>query len=127
MKALALLTLLVCAAAPAATAFVLPTGTQHTFKSRQVAHQQRCAAPAPLSMVLLPHVPPKLLEAAAINSGGFALLIASGKAGKMLTSQGCAHACALGTLLWYTLGWEGWSACVLYLVAGTTLRDLYRE
>eukprot|EP00953_Heterococcus_sp_UTEX-ZZ885_P038497 19753-Heterococcus_DN1.PRE.2 len=117
MRTLALSTLLVAAAAPTATAFVLPTATQHAFNSRQVAHQQRCAAPAPLSMVLLPHVPPKLLESAAINSGGFALLIASGKAGKMLTSQGCAHACALGTLLWYTLGWEGWSTCVLYLVA----------
>eukprot|EP00953_Heterococcus_sp_UTEX-ZZ885_P038399 19701-Heterococcus_DN1.PRE.2 len=124
MRTLALSTLLVAAAAPTATAFVLPTATQHAFNSRQVAHQQRCAAPAPLSMVLLPHVPPKLLESAAINSGGFALLIASGKAGKMLTSQGCAHACALGTLLWYTLGWEGWLLTLSHAFAATVCYDL---
>jgi uncharacterized protein (TIGR00297 family) len=35
-----------------------------------------------------------------------------------LTTGGYFHAMALGTLLWMTLGWRGWSFCVLYLVMG---------
>jgi hypothetical protein len=36
----------------------------------------------------------------------------------MLTPTGFAHAMALGTLLWMTLGWRGWTLCVLYLLLG---------
>lgn len=36
----------------------------------------------------------------------------------MLTPTGVAHAMALGTLLWTTLGWRGWSLCVVYLLLG---------
>jgi hypothetical protein len=36
----------------------------------------------------------------------------------MLTPTGFAHAMALGTLLWTTLGWRGWTYCVLYLLLG---------
>jgi hypothetical protein len=35
-----------------------------------------------------------------------------------LTPEGFAHAMALGTLTWTTLGWRGWTVCVLYLVLG---------
>ena len=35
-----------------------------------------------------------------------------------LTPAGLGHALALGTMLWTTLGWRGWSYCVLYLVLG---------
>jgi hypothetical protein len=36
----------------------------------------------------------------------------------MLTPTGIFHAMALGTLLWTTLGWRGWSLCVVYLLLG---------
>lgn len=37
---------------------------------------------------------------------------------KMLTPQGYLHAIALGTGLWTTLGWRGWTLCVAYLFLG---------
>jgi len=36
----------------------------------------------------------------------------------MLTPPGFANAFILGTGLWATLGWRGWSLCVLYLFLG---------
>ena len=36
----------------------------------------------------------------------------------MLTPEGYAHSLALGTMLWTTLGWRGWTVCVLYLFLG---------
>ena len=36
---------------------------------------------------------------------------------KVLTPLGFYHSLALGTLLWNTLGWKGWTTCVLYLVS----------
>ncbi|KAG7360530.1 TIGR00297 family protein [Nitzschia inconspicua] len=38
---------------------------------------------------------------------------------KVLTPPGYFHAFALGTLLWNTLGWRGWTLCVLYLALGS--------
>lgn len=35
-----------------------------------------------------------------------------------LTPAGFFNALGLGTMLWTTLGWRGWSYCVLYLVFG---------
>jgi uncharacterized protein (TIGR00297 family) len=35
-----------------------------------------------------------------------------------LTPSGYIHAMALGTMLWTTLGWTGWTYCVLYLILG---------
>lgn len=57
-----------------------------------------------------------LWQAAGLNAILFALL--SKKLFKSLTPEGFAHSFALGTLLWTTLGWRGWSLCVLYLIAG---------
>ena len=36
----------------------------------------------------------------------------------MLTPRGFYHSLLLGTLLWTTLGWRGWTVCVLYLFLG---------
>jgi len=36
----------------------------------------------------------------------------------MLTPEGFAHSLALGTMLWTTLGWRGWTVCVVYLFLG---------
>jgi uncharacterized protein (TIGR00297 family) len=36
----------------------------------------------------------------------------------MLTPEGFFHSLALGTMLWTTLGYRGWSVCVLYLLLG---------
>jgi uncharacterized protein (TIGR00297 family) len=35
-----------------------------------------------------------------------------------MTPEGFAHSMALGTMLWMTLGWRGWTLCVLYLIFG---------
>ena len=40
---------------------------------------------------------------------------------KLLTNQGFFHALALGTGLWATLGWRGWTTCVLYLFLGSAV------
>jgi len=42
-----------------------------------------------------------------------------GKFDSMLTPSGVAHAAALGTVLWSAMGWQGWTLCVLYLLAGS--------
>lgn len=56
------------------------------------------------------------LQALGINALGFSLL--SPKLLSALTPEGFAHSMALGTLLWMTLGWRGWTVCVLYLILG---------
>lgn len=38
---------------------------------------------------------------------------------KILTPAGFFHALALGSGLWATLGWRGWTTCVLYLCLGS--------
>jgi len=40
---------------------------------------------------------------------------------KVLTPLGFYHSLALGTLLWNTLGWKGWTTCVLYLALGSAV------
>lgn len=40
---------------------------------------------------------------------------------KMLTTEGFIHALALATGLWATLGWRGWTTCVLYLFLGSAV------
>jgi len=40
------------------------------------------------------------------------------KLNKMLTAEGFANAFVLGTMLWSTLGWRGWTLCVAYLFLG---------
>jgi hypothetical protein len=40
---------------------------------------------------------------------------------KMLTPEGFVHAYALGTGLWATLGWRGWTVCVAYLFLGSAV------
>ncbi|CAJ1954470.1 unnamed protein product [Cylindrotheca closterium] len=40
---------------------------------------------------------------------------------KVLTPQGMLHACALGSGLWATLGWKGWTLCVAYLFFGSAV------
>jgi len=57
-----------------------------------------------------------LWQAFGLNAVLFAAL--QSKLFKMLTPEGFAHSFALGTLLWTTLGWRGWTTCVLYLFLG---------
>lgn len=57
-----------------------------------------------------------LLPSFALNSVLFFLL--RSKLVTMLTPEGLAHSLALGTMLWTTLGWRGWTVCVLYLFLG---------
>jgi Integral membrane protein DUF92 len=63
------------------------------------------------------HVP--LPQALGINVVLFTAL--SKKLLESLTPAGFVHAMALGTGLWATLGWRGWTLCVLYLVLGNVV------
>lgn len=57
-----------------------------------------------------------LWQSCALNAVLFGAL--RSKLSKMLTAEGFAHAFALGTLLWTTLGWRGWTLCTVYLFLG---------
>lgn len=57
-----------------------------------------------------------------INGVLFAIL--RSKLLSALTPAGFMHALALGTMLWTTLGWRGWSYCVLYLVLGQVVTKI---
>jgi uncharacterized protein (TIGR00297 family) len=57
-----------------------------------------------------------LEQAFAINALLFSLLIKL--VSKMLTGAGILNAVLLGTGLWATLGWKGWTVCVAYLFLG---------
>jgi uncharacterized membrane protein len=63
-----------------------------------------------------PPSPASVLYSLGINAALFALL--RDRLLTMLTPVGFAHAMALGTGLWSTLGWRGWSTCVAYLFLG---------
>eukprot|EP00536_Pseudo-nitzschia_multiseries_P000127 jgi/Psemu1/233312/estExt_Genewise1.C_30017 len=60
-----------------------------------------------------------LVQAFGLNAFLFAVLRT--KLLKMLTPEGFVHALALGTGLWATLGWRGWTTCVLYLFLGSAV------
>lgn len=61
-----------------------------------------------------PTVP--LVQAAGINIFLFTAL--SPKLFSMLTPSGLLHSCFLGISLFHTLGWKGWTLCVMYLALG---------
>ena len=63
-----------------------------------------------------------LWQSCALNAVLFGTL--RSKLNKMLTAEGFAHAFALGTLLWTTLGWRGWTLCVMYLFLGQAVTKI---
>jgi uncharacterized protein (TIGR00297 family) len=63
-----------------------------------------------------------LLQSLALNVILFTLL--SPKLLTMLTPAGFVHAMVLGTGLWTTLGWKGWTYCVLYLGFGQAVTKI---
>lgn len=63
-----------------------------------------------------------LWQAFAINAALFTAF--SSKLLKSLTAEGFAHAMALGTFLWATLGYRGWIVCVAYLIFGTVVTKI---
>lgn len=66
-----------------------------------------------------------LLPSLVLNSSLFFVL--RSKLSKVLTKEGIAHSLVLGTLLWHTLGWKGWSTCVLYLLLGSLVTKVKFE
>ncbi len=60
------------------------------------------------------------LQAILINTA----LIAGAQRLPLLTPSGWVHAGALGTILWGCLGWRGWLAVVVYLVAGSLVTKI---
>jgi len=59
---------------------------------------------------------PQVVQALALNSGLATVGVV--KKQKVLTPSGLAHAWALGVMLWGSLGWRGWSTCVVYFIGG---------
>ena len=57
------------------------------------------------------------IKGLAMNTALFAPLVLKGQS--MLTATGVLSAWVLGSILWATLGWQGWSVCVVYLLAGS--------
>jgi hypothetical protein len=58
-------------------------------------------------------------QAFGLNAALFALGLS--KLQKILTADGIFHALILGTGLWSTLGWRGWTVCVAYLFFGSAV------
>ena len=71
-----------------------------------------------LTSTILSNTPPVPLPLSLLLNTGLFLVLKS-KLSKLLTPEGYYHSLALGTLLWHTLGWMGWSTCVLYLGLGS--------
>lgn len=72
------------------------------------------------------HSPPiGLLQSFGLNAVLFAFL--QSKLLKVLTIEGFFHSLALGTMLWSTLGWQGWTTCVLYLFLGSAVTKVKYE
>jgi uncharacterized protein (TIGR00297 family) len=71
-----------------------------------------------LTSTILSNTPPVPLPLSLLLNVGLFLVLKS-KLSKLLTPEGYYHSLALGTLLWHTLGWMGWSTCVLYLGLGS--------
>lgn len=69
--------------------------------------------------------PIPLVQAFGINAVLFALL--QGKLNTMLTPSGFTSSLILGTGLWATLGWRGWTLCVLYLFLGQAVTKVRFE
>ena len=52
------------------------------------------------------------------------LLIFFGQRLPFLTKKGWIHAGVLGTLLWGTIGWRGWTSVCIYLLLGTLVTKI---
>lgn len=66
-----------------------------------------------------------LLTAVGVNTAIFAPFCLSSQ--KMLTPAGVANAFLLGIVLWRSIGWQGWSLCVLYLALGSKVTKVRME
>lgn len=69
--------------------------------------------------------PVPLVQAFGINGVLFALL--QTKLNTMLTPSGFTSSLILGTGLWASLGWRGWTLCVLYLFLGQAVTKVRFE
>ena len=63
-----------------------------------------------------------LVYSVALNAVLFLAL--KSKLNTMLTPSGFWHAFGLGCGLWWTLGWKGWTVCVMYLFLGQAVTKL---
>ena len=98
-----------------------PHGHAHARPAVAAAVGRPRAAPA--VAVAAPAV--RAAVAVGLNSGLAALGVSKGigvaEQPRTLTRSGLANAWLLGVMLWTSLGWRGWSVCVLYLIAGSVV------
>jgi len=67
----------------------------------------------------------RALTAVLVNGALWALGFVSRQ--RALTQAGLLHAAALGTLLWASLGWAGWTTCLLFLVISSIATRLKQD
>jgi len=82
---------------------------------------QRTSIAAPANMML----PARTVTALGLNSALAAIGTAKGQ--KVLTPMGLAHSWALGVMLWASLGWRGWTTCVVYLIGGSAVTKVRKK
>lgn len=108
--------LLVLLLSAGVSGFAVPaTRAPHALHARPVPALARVPSQSAPTMALA--LAPQTVTALALNSGLAGIGILKGQ--KVLTPMGLAHAWALGVMLWGSLGWRGWSTCVLYLIGGS--------
>ena len=106
-------------AAPAASLLACPYAPR-----RRLGRPLQPRLQAPLAASLAVAAGPQVAVAVGLDSGLATLGVAMRQG--MLTPSGLVNAWILGVLLWSTLGWRGWSTCVLYLVAGSAVTKVKR-
>jgi hypothetical protein len=112
----------------------LPQHPQHTSFSTATTRNSRLTS-TQLYLSTLPESARCLLSILFQNCGPIPLVAAFGwnvclfvvlrtQLFTVLTPEGYVHALVLGTMLWYTLGWKGWTLCVLYLGLGSLVTKI---
>ena len=123
--ALAVLAVALLAAPSAGAIIAAPVALRRIGGTQAVLRRPRPAVAANVQMgpglfqLARLTVPKQAAVAVSVNSGIAALGVAKGQS--LLTPGGLFHSWALGVILWSTLGWRGWSTCVLFLLAGSAV------
>ena len=123
--ALAVLAVALLAASSAGAIIAAPVALRRIGGTQAVLRRPRPAVAANVQMgpglaqLAGLTVPKQAAVAVSVNSGIAALGVVKGQS--LLTRGGLFHSWALGVILWSTLGWRGWSTCVLFLLAGSAV------
>ena len=131
-----------------ANAFSINTNTGNAILSQSIPissvkmkdgplfdNKQKRLTTSKLQLSLMPEITSSIIPSLLKYSGDVPIALSVGingvlfgalrsKLNTMLTPSGFWHAFALGCGLWKTLGWRGWSICVMYLFLGQAVTKL---